>query len=318
MVELEDCYFFLYSECKLKERCRFRHNQLSKDNLILCKNWSKNKKCRMDCPLRHSLYHVVKQRSDTMCYWEDKGGCTKYRCEFKHIDPNKDLWKDPKVKLLTEIIENKTRHKISNNNISKDNNINDSAIIDDNNKDNNINDSAIIDDNNKDSGIIDNSNKDNNTTNTITANNTTNTITANNIINDNNNCVTLSDAQIIVNKSVSNLESTQEEINEFNQTKNKPIETSPFVEAEEETDKDISTLNNEEIDRPNKTHLEKNINNPEKQENLKRTLENDEAVKKLKTEKNLPEDKILNMDLNIDIEGLDEEIEELEKLLNNN
>ncbi|EEQ82448.1 hypothetical protein NCER_100841 [Vairimorpha ceranae BRL01] len=107
---LDDCYFYLYSECKLKERCRFRHNPLSKDNLILCKNWSKNKKCRLDCPLRHSLYHVVKQRSDTMCYWEDKGGCTKYRCEYKHVDPSKDEWKEPKVKLLTEIIESKNIH----------------------------------------------------------------------------------------------------------------------------------------------------------------------------------------------------------------
>jgi hypothetical protein len=106
----DDCYFYLYSECKLKERCRYRHNPLSKDNLILCKIWSKNKKCRLDCPMRHSLYHVVKQRSDTMCYWEDKGGCTKYRCEFRHVDSKKDEWKEPKVKLLTEIIESKNLH----------------------------------------------------------------------------------------------------------------------------------------------------------------------------------------------------------------
>lgn len=113
----DDCYFYLYSECKLKERCRYRHNPLSKDNLILCKIWSKNKKCRMDCPLRHSLYHVVKQRSDTMCYWEDKGGCTKYRCEFKHVDSKKDEWKEPKIKLLTEIIESKNIHNTVGNEI---------------------------------------------------------------------------------------------------------------------------------------------------------------------------------------------------------
>lgn len=105
----DDCYFYLYSDCKLKERCRYRHNPLSKDHLILCKIWSKNKKCRLDCPLRHSLYHVVKQRSDTMCYWEDKGGCTKYRCEYKHLDASKDDWKEPKVKLLAEIIENREK-----------------------------------------------------------------------------------------------------------------------------------------------------------------------------------------------------------------
>lgn len=81
---------------------------MSKDNLITCKTWIKTKKCRIDCPFRHSTYHEVKPRKDIMCYWEDKGGCTKYRCEYKHNDPQKDEWKEVRVKSLTEIIHNKS------------------------------------------------------------------------------------------------------------------------------------------------------------------------------------------------------------------
>lgn len=81
---------------------------MSKDNLITCKTWIKTKKCRIDCPFRHSTYHEVKPRKDIMCYWEDKGGCTKYRCEYKHNDPAKDVWKEVRVKSLTEIIQSKS------------------------------------------------------------------------------------------------------------------------------------------------------------------------------------------------------------------
>ncbi|KAF9762375.1 Zinc finger CCCH domain-containing protein 11A [Nosema granulosis] len=81
---------------------------MSKDNLITCKTWKKTKKCRIDCPFRHSTYHEVKQRKDIMCYWEDKGGCTKYRCEYKHNDPLKDEWKEVRVKSLNEIIQTKS------------------------------------------------------------------------------------------------------------------------------------------------------------------------------------------------------------------
>jgi ribosomal protein L15 len=108
----------------------YRHNPMSKDNLITCKIWKKTKKCRTDCPLRHSEYHELKQRKETMCYWEDKGGCTKYRCEYKHKDPVKDEWKEVKVKSLTEIknlkntieIENekKTEIDISNSEVIED------------------------------------------------------------------------------------------------------------------------------------------------------------------------------------------------------
>lgn len=85
---------------------------MCKDNLITCKTWKRTKKCRIDCPLRHSEYHELKQRKDTMCYWEDKGGCTKQRCEYKHKDPLKDEWKEVKVKTLSEL-------KSTRNNVEK-------------------------------------------------------------------------------------------------------------------------------------------------------------------------------------------------------
>jgi zinc finger CCCH domain-containing protein 11 len=104
MIPMEDCYYFLYSSCKLGGDCTYRHCEQCKNNLITCKNWKANKKCRTDCPFRHSEYHVTKNRKEEMCYWEGRPeGCTKPRCEYKHIDPAKDEWKEIKIRSLSEI-----------------------------------------------------------------------------------------------------------------------------------------------------------------------------------------------------------------------
>lgn len=47
------------------------------------------------------------------CYWEKNNGCEKVRCEFKHIDPKKDEWKESKILTLEEIIEKKNNEKSS-------------------------------------------------------------------------------------------------------------------------------------------------------------------------------------------------------------
>ncbi|AFN83115.1 hypothetical protein EROM_060200 [Encephalitozoon romaleae SJ-2008] len=91
---MDDCYFFLYSSCKFKDRCTYRHNEGCRNNLVTCKNWESKIPCSEDCPYRHSKFHLKKNRREEMCYWEDKpGGCTKDRCEYRHTDPTKDAWK---------------------------------------------------------------------------------------------------------------------------------------------------------------------------------------------------------------------------------
>ncbi|KAF7684347.1 Zinc finger CCCH domain-containing protein 11A [Astathelohania contejeani] len=100
---MEDCYYFLYSVCKKKD-CAFRHSLQSKENPVLCKTWNLKGTCKLDCPFRHSNYHIIKNRGDMMCYWESQlTGCTKKYCEYKHEDPKKDEWKGVKVKTLEEI-----------------------------------------------------------------------------------------------------------------------------------------------------------------------------------------------------------------------
>ncbi|KAL6122172.1 leucyl-tRNA synthetase [Nucleospora cyclopteri] len=103
----EDCYYFLYSTCKRGESCLYRHNLLCKQCNVLCEEWKNTKECREDCPLRHSFYHLKKNRSNEYCHWESKGGCKKEFCEFKHMEAGKDEWKTGKVKELTEIIKEK-------------------------------------------------------------------------------------------------------------------------------------------------------------------------------------------------------------------
>jgi zinc finger CCCH domain-containing protein 11 len=105
-IPMEDCYYFLYSSCKLGESCMYRHCEQCRNNLITCKNWKASKRCRGDCPFRHSEYHLTRNRKDEMCYWETRPeGCTKARCEYKHLDPAKDEWKEVKVRSLNEIYD---------------------------------------------------------------------------------------------------------------------------------------------------------------------------------------------------------------------
>ena len=103
-MEQEDCYYFLYSTCKRGASCGYRHNPYTKLNPVLCEEWDRTKKCREDCPFRHSYYHLKKNRSDDFCFWEDKeSGCTKEFCEFRHRNPEKDAWKVDGVKSLSQI-----------------------------------------------------------------------------------------------------------------------------------------------------------------------------------------------------------------------
>ncbi|KAM0687189.1 hypothetical protein COBT_001575 [Conglomerata obtusa] len=109
---MEDCYYFLYSKCK-KNPCEYRHSSAAKENPILCRKWKQNGSCISECPFRHSSYHLNKKRHEMECYWEKNNGCEKARCEFKHIDPKKDEWKESKILTLEEIIEKKNNEKSS-------------------------------------------------------------------------------------------------------------------------------------------------------------------------------------------------------------
>lgn len=100
---MDDCYYYLYSACT-KKNCMYRHSAAAKKNLIMCKLWANKKQCRNECPLRHSDYHLRKDRKDIHCYWEDmEGGCQKEFCDFKHRNPEKDEWKMVKIRTLDEI-----------------------------------------------------------------------------------------------------------------------------------------------------------------------------------------------------------------------
>ncbi|ORD99964.1 ZC11A [Hepatospora eriocheir] len=114
----EDCYYFLYSVCILGNACLYRHNELSKQCNVLCDEWDRTEKCREDCPFRHSRYHLKKQRSDELCYWESNGGCKKEFCEYKHNDPTKDQWKKGVVKNLNTV--RKEKNKINREEIKEE------------------------------------------------------------------------------------------------------------------------------------------------------------------------------------------------------
>lgn len=105
---MEDCYYFLYSQCS-KPDCVFRHCLNAKENPILCKTWKLKKQCKIDCPFRHSTYHLNKKRHEMMCYWEKTTGCTKEYCEFRHENSEKDAWKESRVKSLNEIVGKKCK-----------------------------------------------------------------------------------------------------------------------------------------------------------------------------------------------------------------
>lgn len=92
---MEDCYYFLYSSCRMGDKCAYRHSEACRTNLVTCRNWKAKRECAPSCSFRHSEYHLKKKREDEMCYWETKpSGCTKERCEYKHADPEKDSWKE--------------------------------------------------------------------------------------------------------------------------------------------------------------------------------------------------------------------------------
>lgn len=94
----EDCYYFLYSSCKKGVDCVYRHIPAAKANTTLCPEWANTKKCNVECPMRHSLYHLNRKRQDDLCYFEiTEQGCTKSNCEFKHRNPAKDAWKAEKL-----------------------------------------------------------------------------------------------------------------------------------------------------------------------------------------------------------------------------
>lgn len=83
--EYEDCYYFLYSNCKKGDSCIYRHCNAAKSNTTLCPEWANTKKCKIDCPMRHSFYHIQKKE---YCYFETtEQGCTKPNCEYKHRNP---------------------------------------------------------------------------------------------------------------------------------------------------------------------------------------------------------------------------------------
>lgn len=91
----EDCYYFLYSNCKRGDTCIYRHCLEAKTSTKLCPEWEKTKKCSLNCPFRHSYYHLQKKRSNDMCYFEETPqGCTKPYCEYKHKDTSRDIWKN--------------------------------------------------------------------------------------------------------------------------------------------------------------------------------------------------------------------------------
>lgn len=96
--DVADCYYFLSSTCKRGAMCSYRHSPAAKANATLCPQWASTKKCTLDCPMRHSLYHLQKKRSEDFCYFETtEQGCSKPYCEFKHKNPAKDAWKGANI-----------------------------------------------------------------------------------------------------------------------------------------------------------------------------------------------------------------------------
>lgn len=106
---VDDCYYFLYSKCRDPSNCQFRHSYSAKENAITCETWAKKKTCSATCPYRHSLYHENKPRKNEYCYWETKGGCKKELCEFKHVNQQKDDWKNAKIHSLDELKARKVK-----------------------------------------------------------------------------------------------------------------------------------------------------------------------------------------------------------------
>lgn len=79
---LHDCYFFYYSTCNKGLNCEYRHEPAALGHEETCKLWIEKSCFNRQCPLRHMK--IERKRTQTPCYWEDRGGCRKLHCVFQH------------------------------------------------------------------------------------------------------------------------------------------------------------------------------------------------------------------------------------------
>jgi len=86
---LHDCYFFYYSTCNKGLNCEYRHEPAALGHEETCKLWIEKNCFNRQCPLRHMK--IERKRSQTPCYWEDRGGCRKQHCVFQHKNRNKNI-----------------------------------------------------------------------------------------------------------------------------------------------------------------------------------------------------------------------------------
>ena len=108
-----DCYYFLYSKCMREDQCMYRHSPQAKMAAEICESWASCRPCPQDCPFRHSDYHLKKSRGDTECFWENKGGCKKPECPYKHalssgsqsIDYEKNQYYEPYEDVSMDVTE---------------------------------------------------------------------------------------------------------------------------------------------------------------------------------------------------------------------
>jgi hypothetical protein len=105
MVQMNDCYYFLYSNCTKVlyyigheeiyfvfrlifhqgTSCPFRHCEAARKSETLCSRYEAGQCASQECSMRHSTFHLEKNRKAIPCYWEMHGGCSRSFCPFKHI-----------------------------------------------------------------------------------------------------------------------------------------------------------------------------------------------------------------------------------------
>jgi len=81
---MDDCYYFLYSNCAKGVSCPFRHCEEAKESDMMCSQYENGQCTNQLCTKRHSNFHLEKNRKVIPCYWETHGGCSKPLCSFKH------------------------------------------------------------------------------------------------------------------------------------------------------------------------------------------------------------------------------------------
>lgn len=81
---LQDCYFFYYSVCRKGTSCAYRHEPSALGHERVCPKWTENQCFQSNCSDRHMV--IEKARNQIQCYWENKGGCRKPHCVFKHMN----------------------------------------------------------------------------------------------------------------------------------------------------------------------------------------------------------------------------------------